>query len=180
MNMEADQRKGKNQLRGQLQLQSEEELSDLDFHYLSEGSESEPETEHPDFTFEIVATEGMVSFYTGLPDSKTFELLYDYLRPKAKNMNYWKGEAQVRKERQSNNAARSLAAMFDELKRAGAETPSVKRGQKRKLQLEEELLLTYMRLRLGLFVEDLAFRFKVSHSLVTQFFSTWVGFCHQS
>ena len=173
MNMEADQRKGKNQLRGQLQLQSEEELSDLDFHYLSEGSESEPETEHPDFTFEIVAIEGMVSFYTGLPD-------YDYLRPKAKNMNYWKGEAQVRKERQSNNAARSLAAMFDELKRAGAETPSVKRGQKRKLQLEEELLLTLMRLRLGLFVEDLAFRFKVSHSLVTQFFSNWVGFCHQS
>lgn len=94
--------------------------------------------------------------------------------------NYWKGEAQVRKERQSNNAARSLAAMFDELKRAGAETPSVKRGQKRKLQLEEELLLTLMRLRLGLFVEDLAFRFKISHSLVTQFFSTWVGFCHQS
>ena len=70
--------------------------------------------------------------------------------------------------------------MFDELKRAGAETPSVKRGQKRKLQLEEELLLTLMRLRLGLFVEDLAFRFKISHSLVTQFFSTWVGFCHQS
>lgn len=173
MNMEAHQRKGKNQLRGQLQLQSEEELSDLDFHYLSEGSESESETEHPDFTFEIVATEGMVSFYTGLPD-------YDYLRPKAKNMNYWKGEVQVRKERQSNNAARSLAAMFDELKRAGAETPSVKRGQKRKLQLEEELLLTLMRLRLGLFVEDLAFRFKVSHSLVTQFFSNWVGFCHQS
>ncbi|CAH3185925.1 unnamed protein product [Porites evermanni] len=52
-------------------LQSEEELS-------------EPETAHPDFTFEIVATEGMVSFYTGLPDSKTFELVYDYLRPKAK------------------------------------------------------------------------------------------------
>ena len=114
---------------------SEEELSDQDFHYLSEGSESEPETAHPDFTFEIVATEGMVSFYTGLPDSKTFELLYNYLRPKAKNMNSWRGEAQVRKERQSNYAARSLAAMCYEFKRAGAETPSVKRGPKRKLQL---------------------------------------------
>ena len=57
-------------------------------------------------------------------------------------MNYWKGEAQVRKERQSNNAARSLAALFDEFKRAGVETPSVKRGPKRKLQLDEELLLT--------------------------------------
>lgn len=57
-------------------------------------------------------------------------------------MNYWKGEAQVRKERQSNNAARSLAAMFDEFKRAGVETPSVKRGPKRKLQLDEERLLT--------------------------------------
>ena len=89
-------------------------------------------------------------------------------------MNYWKGEAQVRKERQSSNAARSLAGMFDEFKRAGAETPSVKRGPKRKLQLEEELLLTLMRLRL-LFVV-LAFRFKVSHSLVTQIFSTWVRF----
>ena len=112
----------------------------------------------------------MVSFYTGLLDSRTFELLYDYLRPKARNMNYWKGEAQVRKERQSNNVARSLAVMFDEFKRAGAKTPCVKRGPKRKLQLEEELLLTLMRLRFELFVEDLAFRFKVSHSLVTQFF----------
>ena len=116
----------------------------------------------------------MVSFYTGLLDSRTFELLYDYLRPKARNMNYWKGEAQVRKERQSNNVARSLAVMFDEFKRAGAKTPCVKRGPKRKLQLEEELLLTLMRLRL-LFVV-LAFRFKVSHSLVTQIFSTWVRF----
>ena len=184
MNMEAHQRKGKKPTErttpASETLQSEEELSELDLYYLSEGSESEPETAHPDFTFEIVATKGMVSFYTGLPDSKTLELLYDYLRPKAKNMNYWKGEAQVRKERQSNNAARSLAAMFDEFKRAGAETPSVKRGPKRKLQLEEERLLTLMRLRLGLFVEDLAFRFKVSLSLVTQFFSTWVGLCHES
>ena len=184
MNMEAHQRKGKKPTErttpASETLQSEEELSELDLYYLSEGSESEPETAHPDFTFEIVATKGMVSFYTGLPDSKTLELLYDYLRPKAKNMNYWKGEAQVRKERQSNNIARSLAAMFDQFKRAGAETPSVKSGPKRKLQLEEELLLTLMRLRFELFVEDLAFRFKVSHSLVTQFFSTWVGLCHES
>lgn len=62
MNMEAHQRKGKNQLRGQLQLQSEEELSDLDFHYLSEGSESEPETEHPDFTFENCCDRGNGQF----------------------------------------------------------------------------------------------------------------------
>jgi len=157
-------------------LHSEDELSDLDFHYLSEGSESQPETAHPDFTFEIVTTEGMVSFFRKLLSCSMI-----ILDQRQKNMNYWKGEAQVRKERQSNNAARSLlAAMFDEFKRAGAETPSVKRGPQRKLQLEEELLLTLMRLRLGLFVEDLAFRFKVSHSLVTQFFSTWVGSCHES
>ena len=88
-------------------LQSEEELSGQDFQYLTEDSELEPGTAHPDFTYK-----GMASFHIGLPDLSTFELLHDYLRPKAKNMNYWKGEAQVPKERQNSNAARSLTAMF--------------------------------------------------------------------
>lgn len=63
---------------------------------------------------------GWSVFYTGLQDPSTFKLLHDFLRPKSKNMNYWKGEAQ------NSNAARSLTALFDTFKKSGAETPPVK------------------------------------------------------
>ena len=88
-------------------LHSEEELSSPDFQYLTEDSELEPETVYPDFAYK-----SMASFHIGVPDLSTFELLHDYLRPKAKNMNYWKGEAQVPKERQNSNATRSFTALF--------------------------------------------------------------------
>ena len=47
-------------------------------------------------------------------------------------------------------------------------------GPSRKLTLEQEFLMVMMRLRCGLLVEDLAFRFKVASSLVTFVFFTWV------
>ena len=42
------------------------------------------------------------------------------------------------------------------------------------LTLEQEFLLTMMRSRLGLLAGDLANRFKVSNSLVSSVFTTWV------
>ena len=73
------------------------------------------------------------------------------------------------------STAAALAARFELFNSIGAEPPPVKRGPKRMLCMEEEFLLTLMRLGLGLLAEDLAFRFKVSQSLVAQIFQL---FCH--
>lgn len=72
------------------------------------------------------------------------------------------------------NTRRRLSDLFDVFESAGMEPHPIKPGPKRKLLLEDELLLTVMRLRLGLLVDDLAFRFKISHALVSQIFATWV------
>ena len=54
--------------------------------------------------------------------------------------------------------------------------PLLKSSPARKLTLEQEFLLVLMRLRLGLLVEDLAFRFCVSAGKVSQIVITWVIF----
>ncbi|CAH3185091.1 unnamed protein product [Porites lobata] len=47
-------------------------------------------------------------------------------------------------------------------------------GPERKLRLEQEFLLTLMKLRLALLTFDLGFRFHVSASTVSSVFITWV------
>ena len=51
-----------------------------------------------------------------------------------------------------------------------------KPGPERKLSLQQEFLLVLMKLRLGLMVKDLAFRFQVSPGKVSQIFITWIKF----
>ena len=50
-----------------------------------------------------------------------------------------------------------------------------KPGPKRKLTLLNEFFLVLMRLKVGLFIEDLADRFQVSTSLVSKTFTTWIN-----
>ena len=52
--------------------------------------------------------------------------------------------------------------------------PLLKPGPARKVTLEQKFLLVLMRLRLGLLVEDLAFRFCVSGGKFSQIVITWV------
>ena len=47
-------------------------------------------------------------------------------------------------------------------------------GPQRKLGSEDELLLTLMKLRLGLLFRDLAARFKISAGLCSQIFHSWI------
>ena len=65
-----------------------------------------------------------------------------------------------------------LKSAFDEF--VGPSVKRIKTGPERKLSLEQELLLMLMKLRLALLVDDLAFRFKVSHGSVSSIFITWV------
>ena len=53
-----------------------------------------------------------------------------------------------------------------------------KKGRSRVLQPVDELLLVLMRLRLGLFEEDLSYRFAVSQPTVSRIWTTWVNFLY--
>ncbi|CAH3150631.1 unnamed protein product [Porites lobata] len=104
--------------------------------------------------FEQLTREMEVKVYTGLPSPKAFEFLFDYLSPKARFMQYWRVE-----NKQEKNPTGYLKG---------------RPGPERKLRLEQEFLLTLMKLRLALLTFDLGFRFHVSASTVSSVFITWV------
>ena len=97
---------------------------------------------------------GDVKFYTGLPNAETFRMVYEFLKPKARRMHYWKG---------LKNTKTDLTLPRD-----------LRNEHLRALSLEQELLITMMRLKLGLLVHDLAFRFNVGDNLISCVFFTWI------
>ena len=113
---------------------------------------------------------------SGLPDVETFSNLFDYLKPKAINMNCWKGRSQVLNEKPNERSIQHLTEVFERYGEAGVEPPSVKRGPSRELSLKQEFLITLMNLRLGLLEDERAFGFKVSQSLVSAILSTSLRF----
>ena len=120
------------------------------------------------FAFEQITREADLRFYTGFESTVMFKTVFQHLTPIASRMRYWKGEAETKRETPKNEDRPFGKHLFEESflrKRTG---PS------RKLTLEQEFLLTMMRLRVGLLVEDLAFRFEVSSGLVASIFFTWV------
>ena len=102
--------------------------------------------------FSQITRESDVKMFTGIKDPETFKFLFEQLSFDARNMIYWRGEKRTRKES-------ALA---------------VSKGPPRKLSLEQEVLMTLTKLRLGLLNEDLAWRFDVSASLTCQIVFTWV------
>ena len=52
-------------------------------------------------------------------------------------------------------------------------------GRKRKLRRVDEFLLVMMRLKLGLLLKDLEFRFKLSESAVSKIFNSWILFMYE-
>ena len=101
-----------------------------------------------------------VRLYTGMQNRDAFRTLFEYLLPKAKNMNYWKEDKQTEAEKPKRYSDMTMD-----------ESPNVRKpGPQRKLKLEQELLLIMMRLRLALSVGDLAFRFAISDTLVSSIF----------
>lgn len=81
-----------------------------------------------------------VLFYTGIPDSKTFDALFDGMKTDT------------------------------QLKSTG------KGGRPSSLRLIDEFFLVLMRLRLGLLLEDLATRFRVSSSTCGRIFNKWINY----
>jgi len=101
----------------------------------------------------LLATDKKVRFYTGIQSKAVFDLLYEYVQPKVEKMNYWRG----------SSTTKDAMKVFTR-----------KRGRRRKLQQKDEMLLTLMKLRLGLLNEDIAYRFDIAESTVSSIFTTWI------
>ena len=99
-----------------------------------------------------------VSFYTGFPSYEALISFYTYIELKLSKMQYWKGENLVKE---------SQPYQLDDNKS--------KPGPSRKLTFLDEFLLVLMRLKAGLFVQDLADRFGISASLVSRICITWIN-----
>ena len=95
-----------------------------------------------------------INYFTGLRNIDAFRLVFDYLSEQARVMHYWKG---------LSNTSIDLTS-----------PRNLKNSNLRSLTLEQEFLLTLMRLRLGLLNGDLVNCFKVPSSLVSSIFTTWI------
>lgn len=100
-------------------------------------------------------SESLMKVYTGLTSYDKFEWLFNTVAHNLPNLKYYRGEMSCRPKRYQ----------------AGT---SKKPGPKRKLDHQNELLLTLVKLKLDLLEDDLAFRFNISTSLVSQILSTWI------
>lgn len=89
-----------------------------------------------------------ISFYTGFPDYKTLILCYKTVEQSARNISY-------------------------EHKRTTLDSNV---GRPRVLTKFQEFILVMLRLRLGLFENDLAHRFKVCRSTVSKVVNAWIPF----
>lgn len=89
-------------------------------------------------------------FYTGLPDFGTYKALFESL---------------------IQQGADKLVLDSSAMK---TETDGKKGGAKRKLRIEDEFFMVLMRLRLGLLLKDLEFRFKISSGRISRIFKTWI------
>ena len=101
-----------------------------------------------------------VTFYTGFANFVTMMALFSTILPMAQNMKYWRGADSCNKksyEKENGNLNQK------------------KPGKQRKLRLIDEFLLVFMRLRLGLSVNDLAYRFRISASHTSRIFITWIN-----
>ena len=88
-------------------------------------------------------------------NTEKFEWIFKHIEVNLPNLKYYRGEHSTIEKKYHT----------DEL---------MKPGPKRKLSHRDEMLLTLMKLRLDLLEDDMAFRFNISTSLVSQILSTWI------
>ena len=131
-------------------------------------ADKEDDLDHDDLHLRVpmrceqISREADVKTFTGLPSTKCFKCIFDHLLPKAQHMQYWRGPKQTTREAPQDHCD------------PGIGLPKCRPGPGRKLDLEQEFLLTMMKLKLGLINEDLAFRFMVSSTTVSSVFITWI------
>ncbi|XP_029200608.2 uncharacterized protein LOC114965177 [Acropora millepora] len=108
------------------------------------------------FMEDVLKSDESVRFYTGVPSLSCLQMLSELLRPEAEKLKYW-----------DRNKGKTMAYQT-----SGKKKP----GPKRVLKVEEEFVMTLVRLRLGLMGRHLADIFSVSPSQVSRIVTTWVCF----
>ena len=101
-----------------------------------------------------------VKFYTGFPNFGSLNAVFEYFEPKLECMQYWRG----RKTSGNPDLSYQQASL------------SSKPGPFRSLSHLEEFVLVLMRLRVGLFMHDLADRFGIPSGHASKIFTTWINF----
>ena len=97
-------------------------------------------------------------FYTGLPSKSAWQALLNVLTTKCNDIQYWAGPS------------RWLAKETASIVQLGRD------DAKRSLSFEDEILMTFMRIKLGLLEQDLAQRFGISASTVSRITITLIKF----
>ena len=103
-----------------------------------------------------------MKLYTGCPNYQIFLFLLNKVKPKVENLRFHKERTTTSKVNTTKNYQKSP-------------TKPGCRG-KPELTAENQLLLTLMKVRLDLHVEDLSFRFGLNVSAVSRIISTWIPF----
>ena len=91
----------------------------------------------------------LLCFYTGFTSHMIFLTFFEFLGPVVHDVNYW-----------------------------GSKEGQCQRQHIRKLDPMNQLFLMLVKLKLNLKVEDLAFRFKISASLVSRYITTWINYLY--
>ena len=113
----------------------------------------------PRFSYnDIKDNDKFVRFYTGCQNMKVFNWIVNKIKEKTQKLHYFRGESSFMTKKHQENRKHK------------------KGGKKSMLNVEDLLLLTLMRLRIGTPEFDLSFRFKISQSLVSRILSTWIPF----
>ena len=102
-------------------------------------------------------------------------LFFNLFQQKAAVMSYWDGSKKSSRPKKTSTVQYTECLLASPVIEISQDLmPLLKSGPARKLTLEQEFMLVLIRLRLGLLVEDLAFRFCVSAGKVSQIVITWV------
>lgn len=98
---------------------------------------------------QVKSDDRLVRFYTGFITYSVFLAFFKFLGPVVDELNYWGSKKRFRK-----------------------------RKRPRKLDPENQLFMTLVKLRLNLKTKDLAFRFGVSATQVSRYITTWICFLY--
>ena len=103
------------------------------------------------FSFSAIKSDNKMKFYTGISTVAMFHVIFTWVKPCLSHIVFWRGSKRVFASRASKTKHRF-----------------------QKVCWKDQFLLVLMRLRLGLFNEDLADRFCISPSTCSAIFTTWV------
>ena len=106
-----------------------------------------------------------INFYTGFPNYKTLVAFWQYIEPNAANLTYYSSAADV-----SGLVSNVPFPCFNATRK---KFPGKGVRAQRTLQPIDKFWLFLTRVRLGLFESDLAFRFNISISTVSDIVNTW-------